>query len=277
LRSIRVINLHLHTVRCNHASGTVAEMAAAAHAAGLREIGFAEHGPLPQPIDDWRLDLLDLPLYQAEIEAARSEFPDMPIRFGLELDYLPQFKDFYADLHDVAPFDFLIISVHYIGDWNFDWDRYIDGYNHRDIDDIYRSYYALVREAVAHGVGDIVGHLDLPKRFGHRPSDAIREEAEKTLEVIAGAGLVLELNTAGLLEKVQEVYPEDWIVRRAVELGIPFTLGTDAHDPANVDTGLEWAVRYLHKLGVREVATFERRRMKRVALEPEWKAAKQAT
>ena len=272
-----MINLHLHTVRCNHATGTVAEMAAAAYAAGLKEIGFAEHGPLPQPIDDWRLELLDVPLYQAEIEAARSQFPDMPIRFGLELDYLPQFREFYPDLHQVAPFDFLIISVHYIGDWNFDWDRYIDGYNHRDIDDIYRSYYALVREAVENRVGDVVGHLDLPKRFGHRPTEAIRDEVERTPETVARAGLVLELNTAGLLEKVQEAYPEDWIVKRALEMGIPFTLGSDAHDPANVDTGLEWAVRYLYDLGVRELVTFERRQRKELVLEPQWKAANSRT
>ena len=44
-----ICNLHAHTVRCNHASGTEREYLENALAGGLRIFGFADHAPYPFP------------------------------------------------------------------------------------------------------------------------------------------------------------------------------------------------------------------------------------
>ena len=45
-RPVRV-NLHTHTYRCKHASGTVDDYCREAVKAGISILGFAEHTPFP--------------------------------------------------------------------------------------------------------------------------------------------------------------------------------------------------------------------------------------
>ena len=44
-----ICNLHAHTFRCNHASGTEREYIENAIAAGMKIYGFADHAPYPFP------------------------------------------------------------------------------------------------------------------------------------------------------------------------------------------------------------------------------------
>ena len=47
---------HMHTPLCHHATGEPTDYAAQAECAGLREIGFSDHSPMPRDdFDDWRM------------------------------------------------------------------------------------------------------------------------------------------------------------------------------------------------------------------------------
>ena len=134
------------------------------------------------------------------------------------------------------PWDYVIGSVHYIGAWGFDNPEYVDEYERRDPGSLYRHYYALVEGVARSGLFDSVGHLDLPKKFGHRDphGQEAGSAARRALQTIAGLGLSLDFNTAGWRKPVAEAYPSPELTRAAAELGIPFVLGSDAHRPEEV-------------------------------------------
>ena len=46
---------HMHTTLCGHATGAPRDYVLAAQRAGLVEIGFSDHNPMPTQFDDWRM------------------------------------------------------------------------------------------------------------------------------------------------------------------------------------------------------------------------------
>lgn len=56
------------------------------------------------------------------------------------------------------------------------------------------------------------------------------------------------------------MFPAEHLLQEAFKLGIPLTLGSDAHDPAKLGDGLQEARSMLWHTGFRELAVFEGRR-----------------
>lgn len=94
---------------------------------------------------------------------------------------------------------------------------------------------------VAQEPPDVVGHLDKIKiqnqstpLFDER-DDWYCEAVFQTLQAIAAAGLVMEVNTRGLYKKrAAETYPSRWILEQAHRMGIAVTLSSDAHHPREI-------------------------------------------
>ncbi|MBU4556195.1 MAG: PHP domain-containing protein, partial [Actinobacteria bacterium] len=82
-----LIDCHIHTGFCNHATGEPAAYVAAARAAGVSAMLFTEHAPLPEAFDpDRHLSICDADLepYCATITTLAEENPDIEIGLGLE-------------------------------------------------------------------------------------------------------------------------------------------------------------------------------------------------
>ena len=230
----RLLDSHLHTPLCGHAVGTPREYAEAALAAGLAGLCFTDHMPMPAWYDaPWRMRLDQLEEYVEGVRAVQREFAGrLDVRLGLEADYHPGTERFVAGVLEAYPWDYVIGSVHYIGAWGFDNPEFVAEYEARPLDELYRDYYALVEGAARSGLFDALGHLDLPKKFGHR--DPAPGPALRALDVVAERGLALDFNTAGWRKPVAEAYPAPDLVREAAGRGIPFVLGSDAHAPGEV-------------------------------------------
>ena len=158
------------------------------------------------------------------------------------------------------PWDYVIGSVHYLGAWGFDNPEFVDEYERRDLGQLYRHYAALMEGAARSGLFDAIGHLDLPKKFGHRAPDD--SALLRVLGVVAGLGLALDFNTAGWRKPVAEAYPAPNLVRAAAERGIPFVLGSDAHAPGEVGYRFGDALEVIREAGG-QVVTFRGRQMQR--------------
>ncbi|MEW5761632.1 MAG: histidinol-phosphatase HisJ family protein [Bacillota bacterium] len=259
------VDYHLHTRRCGHAEGDLAAYLAAASAAGLREVGFADHIPLyflPRAARDRSLAMgeEELPLYVAEVEALRAAHPGPSVRLGIEADYLPGYEKELARILVAYPFDYVIGSIHYLDGWGFDNPEQVAGYEGRDPDELYRAYFALLERAAASGLFDIIAHPDLIKKFGCRPAADPGPLYERAAAAFARAGVCVEVNTAGLRAPAGEIYPAPRFLYACRRHGVPATIGSDAHHPGQVGAGLEVAVTLLKEAGYRQVATFHRRR-----------------
>jgi len=267
-----VPDYHMHTPRCHHAKGDVREYAQAAIKAGLTEIGMSDHSPMPEAFHDaWRMDMQELTNYQREVEAVRDEVSEtLTVRVGLEADFRPGSESYVAGLIDSYDWDYVIGSVHYIGDWDFDNPEKAGRWEHAGIEEVYCAYFRLVAQSAATGLFDIIGHPDLVKKFGHRPpagSPCVLAAGEAMLQAVKKAGCALEMSSAGLRKPVREIYPAEPIVARAAELGIPFAFGSDAHSPEAVGHAVDACLALLESCGIHEVCTFEHRRRRMVPIQ----------
>lgn len=255
---------HMHTKRCGHATGEVEEYIAEAKRKGLSEIGFSDHLPLVTHRDPaYTMDLAELPDYQKDMEEARAGHPELSIKIGIEADYMPGETLRIGELISAYPYDFVIGSVHFIRRWAFDDPREKDRWNDEDVDAVYRTYYRLLQEAAKSGIYDIMGHVDLVKKFGHRPKTDMRPLVAETAAVFYETGVTLEINTSGLRKPVKEIYPSTDVLQIYADAGVPIVFGSDAHAPQDVGADLEAAKALALQVGYRTYRVYKDRKVER--------------
>ncbi len=259
---------HTHTPLCHHASGSPTDLARAARDAGLGEIGFSDHCPMPTQYDDWRMAPDELPVYLDLVEEARRAVPGISIKLGLECDYLPGFENHIRALRTAAPFDYFIGSVHYVTpEWDIDSPMKLSRWGSQPVEETWRSYFQCLAAAAASGLFDIIGHADLCKKFGHVPSGPLEPYYRPALDAIAAHGLCIEINTSGWHKDIAEAYPSPRFLAMAFESGIPIVISSDAHAPGEVGRDFDRARDLAWKTGYREVQRFTRGKREPVPLE----------
>ena len=258
---------HVHTPLCQHAQGWPVEMAARAVALGLSELGFADHNPMPEPFDDWRMRREELPQYLAAVHTARELHPNLPIRLGLEVDFLDDCETWWDTLRDLADWDFWIGSVHYLpGGIEVDNPKYLSRYRDDDPEKIWCAYWKRYEECIRSRRFEFVAHPDLPKKFGFFPKGDLRRFYEPAIQALVDTGIAYEINTAGLRKDCRELYPAKAFVELACTAGVPVLINSDAHALGELGAGFHEAVELVSEAGYREVLRFERGRARAVPL-----------
>jgi len=201
------------------------------------------------------------------VRRAQQDFPQLTVRLALEVDYLPDREDWIRSLVTRHPWDYLIGSVHYVSDsWAVDNPHQLAEWSRRDAWEVWSTYFERLSRAAAMGCFDILGHADLPKKFGHRPTQDCAPLYEKFLEVARQRDCAVELNTAGLRKDCREIYPHRQLLEMAFQKGVPITFGSDAHAPEEVGMGFPEAVELACSVGYREYRQFEQRKRRSLTL-----------
>lgn len=218
---------------------------------GIQEIGFSNH--------DWVEKRPDFSLYKE----LQEKYPQIVIRVGLEVDHMIDREEEISSYIDGQPFDYVLGGVHHLGEskWMFDLPDYIDGYQGKNIDELYQEYFKTVEHAALSGIYQIIPHVDLIKVFGFRPSKPVLSIMGSLLEIIKEKDLALEINTNGLYKPVAEIYPAFEILEVCFKLGIPITIGSDAHRFEDVGRSFDAACALAYKAGYRQIATFHKKEM----------------
>lgn len=244
-------------------AGNVARYREAAEERGIAELGCSEHVyRFRQALDVWQhpfwrenaVDDLD-----AYCDFAREQ----NLKLGVEADFVPGREDRMASLLDGRPWDYVIGSVHFVGDEAVDHPDW-DIWSTRTVDPekVWRRYFEWLGEAARSGLFDVMAHPDLVKVWGAerpRPDGDLRRFYEPAIEGIAEAGVAIEVSTAGLRKPIGERYPAEPFLAMCLDAGCPIALSSDAHTPEHV--GFEYAstVEWLAEQGVRELCVFEGR------------------
>lgn len=251
---------HVHTHLCKHAVGQVQEYLAAAKAKGIREIAFTDHAPTPDGFDARNRMIYDqYPIYEKMLEEARLD-KDLVVRYGIEADFYPGCEQYLYDWLKKQNFDLVMGSIHFIGTWGFDDPDRLSEWANVDVKAVWREYLALVIKLADSGRFDVLGHPDLPKKFGHRLKDSdSKEMVQPALDRIAKAGMAIEINTSGLRRAAKEQYPSHLILELARERDIPITFGSDSHCPEHVGYEFEQAVSIARECGYTHYARFLKR------------------
>jgi histidinol-phosphatase (PHP family) len=253
---------HMHTPLCRHATGEPAEYAKRALAIGLTEIGFSDHSPMPRDdFDNWRMFDRQLDEYVAKVRQAQKDFPQLTIRLALEVDYLPGHEEWIRKLAARHPWDYFIGSVHYVSDsWAIDDPQKLSEWKQRNANEVWAAYFERLTMAAGSGLFEIIGHADLPKKFGHRPPPDGAALYEKFLSAAKEHNCAIELNTAGLRKDCREIYPSRKILELAFPKGVPITFGSDSHAPGEVGMNFAEAIRLARGVGYSECCRFNQRK-----------------
>ena len=257
---------HMHTPLCRHAVGEPVDYARRALEVGLTEIGFTDHSPMRRDdFDDWRMRANQLDEYVAKVRRAQKEFPQLTIRLGLEVDYLPGHEDWIRELTARAPWDYFIGSVHYVSEsWAIDNPYKLSEWKNRDAFEVWSVYFDRLTMAAETGFFEIIGHADLPKKFGHKPSQDCTPLYEKFLTAAKKNNCAIELNTAGLRKDCKEIYPSREILQLAFAKGVPITFGSDAHAPGEVGLNFKEAIQLAQSVGYAECLRLQKRKSQSV-------------
>ena len=247
---------------------------------GLTEIGFSEHPhrfrecramyPPHMPwVDAQCTD--DLESYLRLVESARGA--GLPVKLGLEADFLPGYEAELERVLRAYPWDYAIGSVHWLspqpgsqGWWGFDHPDKIGEWEHRNPLDEYRRYFRLIIEAAETRFFDFIGHADVIKVMGFRPRADISDLYEAAAAAFARAGVCIEINTAGWRKPVGEIYPAPLFLQVSHRAGVPTLINSDAHAPDDVGREFDRARLLAREVGYTEAATFSGRRRTMVPL-----------
>lgn len=240
-----LFDYHTHTPRCKHAVGELDAYLQQAAARGLAQVGVSDHLPWSvrgaYPVT---MDPPELPAYLADVHTAQQGWQGrLKVLLGGEADWDPSDPAESARVARLANFDYLIGSVHFLAGWPLDRDA--EDWRDQDIEKIWRDYFAALRGAAESGLYQIMGHCDLVKKFKMRPTADMTHEYRATAQAFAKAGVLVELNSSGLRKPCAEIYPSQAFLAELRAAGVGLTLGSDAHDPADVgrdfDKALAWA------------------------------------
>lgn len=262
------VDYHMHTPLCGHAIGQPEEYVEQALKVGLHEIGFSDHAPLVSHEDArYTMNRNQLPLYHAMIEKVQKKYKKFNIKLGLEADFVPGFEKDTRALLKAYPYDYVIGSVHFIDRWAFDDPEEKIKWCDKDINTVYRDYYKLLRQSAESGLFDIMGHVDLVKKFGHRASEDLTPEVERTAEVFKKSNVTVEVNTSGLRKPVNEIYPSLSVLKIYRGHEVPITFSSDSHDPKDVGRDYDKARELALAAGYKEYSIFKQRKVvKRIRL-----------
>jgi histidinol-phosphatase (PHP family) len=242
-------NYHCHTNYCD-GKKSVAEVVAEAKSKGMLAVGLSSHAPVPFEtkwcMKQERFDSYLKEIADAKATSAAASGQPMQVYAGLEVDFIPGV---------VSPntykgrLDYTIGSVHFVDEypdghgWEIDntYDVFMDGLKTifgGSIRQAINRYFTLTRDMVSDAMPDIVGHIDKIKmhnrgdHFYKEDEPWYKSEVDQTLNVIAKAGCIIEVNTRGLYQnRTDTPYPSPWILKRIAERNIPITLSSDAHHP----------------------------------------------
>lgn len=257
---------HTHTYRCGHAVGTMDEYIESAIARGIGEIGLSDHLYLyfldaEKRPRQWAIVEEEYDVHYAEMLAARERYRGrINVRVAVEMDYVQGFEAPLETILSRYQYDYILGSVHFMDGWLIDVEDNVFRYREQRVAEIYRRYFANVQRLARLGVADLLAHLDLPKKFGFLPEDDVTDIVSETLDVIADAGVAVEVSTGGLRKPIAEIYPSETILRAMKARNIPIALSSDAHAPAEIGAHYDQSVTFVRSVGYEELVTFEKRR-----------------
>ncbi len=200
--------------------------------------------------------------YSIEAEQLkRQHCTEIELLIGFETEVVSDaYFEKMSTLRNHHAFDYIVGSVHHVSEICIDaypqWLEKAIQIN-GGLEPFAVNYYCAVGNMVDTLKPEVVGHLDLIKKFAdiHGPLDTpkIRAQVERTLSIIKKHGSLLDLNVYPLRAGKPEPYPASWIVDMAKQEDIEFCFGDDSHSPSTVGVGIDQGREYLLSCAVESI------------------------
>ncbi|MBQ3852950.1 MAG: histidinol-phosphatase [Lachnospiraceae bacterium] len=226
------INLHAHTTRCGHATGTEKEYIEEAIRIGMTDFGFSDHTPMPFPngysSKGMRMDLDQMDDYTDTVLSLRKEYRDkINIYFGLEVEFYPALFSKLMKFLEGYPVEYLILGQHCM---NNQYDGCWFGEETSDPERL-AKYVEQALAGLSTGKFLYLAHPDLINFVG---DDALyQKQMSRICEYAYDHKIPLEINLLGVGENRNYPNPLFWEI--AGKTGNDVVMALDAHHVRMID------------------------------------------
>ena len=259
-------NLHAHTKYCD-GKNDAEEYIIEAISQGFKSVGLSGHSYMY--FDELAcMSQKGTLKYVEELKILKEKYKNqIEVYVGIEADY---YSGYNKLIDKNFGFEYRIGSVHYVKSKINDAYYCVDNtpalleqaileYDNGCVSTFICAYYDNMINMIITQKPDILGHLDLPKKFNKgskyfdESSDWYTTKIDEVLNVIKDNGTIVELNTGGISRGyISEPYPSKDILKKIKKLGIPVTISSDAHESKNLSFFFKETVDLLNELGFSE-------------------------
>lgn len=252
---------------CNHATDTLEQVVRAYIDKGFRWVGITEHAPgisddllyndqqaaglSPEFLFDRFGD------YMNECRRLKLKYQDqITLYAAMEIETYSGYQSFVPYLVDSFQPEYLVGSVHFVNDVNFDYSP--EMYQRAaasvgGIERLYEHYFDAQFEMIALLNPAVIGHFDLIRIFDPHykkrlEKPAIWQKITRNLELVKRRELILDFNLRAFYKGATEPYISRSILRRAKELEIAVVPGDDSHSVASVGNYIDRGIDILQKM-----------------------------
>ncbi|MGM0419097.1 MAG: histidinol-phosphatase HisJ [Thermodesulfobacteriota bacterium] len=254
---------------CYHAFDTLEDMILRYIELGFTHAGISEH--IPAPVYDLMYDdekdagltpnmLFDS--FEAYIKKCRmlkhKYSKSIKIFVGFESEAYSGYEKFIPALLKKYRPDYIVGSVHHVNDLCFDFSR--EHYKKAvescgGIINFYHSYFDKQYEMLLNIKPQVAGHFDLVRIFDPEYKTRLKEKSVqdkiyRNLEVIKAYGIIIDYNQRALLKNMDEPYPSEPVLKKALDMGINIVPGDDSHSVKDAGYEINNAMVYLSDQGV---------------------------
>jgi len=257
-------DLHIHTKFSKDSKEEPEKYLPVAIERGIEYLGFSEH------ID---LDPLDKDFGYYNYDAALASYKGLNRKYGnalnflfaTELTYQSTLEESIKQTLEGRPYDYVIGSVHRFEGFTISGPHGLRYFEGKDEQSAYNIYFEEVLKMVQMGFFEILGHLDVIKRYGIKYYGSFVAERYKgiimeILREVVKRGQVIEINSSGFRRGVNEQYPSNDILEMYREAGgEEVVIGSDAHNVRDFGAYLEETVENALSVYDFEVIAFKKK------------------
>ncbi len=275
-----MIDYHIHPDYSADAEGSIDEFCKVALEREFREICFTTHLDTDTVRNDAyvivrgkRVDVRSnswLEDYENSVRIAEDQYrgQGLEVRLGVEVDYYPGVMDHLPERFHDTDFDLIMGSVHLVDHLAISVkEESHELFLKHNLEQMGNIYFSILVDCVESGLFDILGHLDLYRRYGEEfYGGEIRSLWRAHVSDLASGmkrfNVGFEVNTSSLRKGMDEPMPESSLVAALRKEGIEtVTVGSYAHRPQDVGQGIEIALKVIRESGFDSPASFDRRRV----------------
>lgn len=248
---------------------------------GLKEIGITEHTHAFKEFRDLYyneliLDDSEIGKFQKKWLEQKTKFchtldeyknfinllksKDYPVKFGLEVCNFRNQKK-VEELLSKYEWDYIIVSIHFIKGWGFDFSALKHHFNDRPLREVWIDYAKEIEIVAKTGIYDILGHPFNLRIFENIPE---KQDVEDILENIAALlkekNIVADINTGTYYRyPIKEITPYPDFMEKLRKYDIPIIISSDAHYPEHVGMYLKEAGEYAKSFGFDSIVLFDKK------------------
>lgn len=179
---------------------------------------------------------------------------------GLDIYAGIEFSEPHLYFHELDelkkyPYDFIIGSVHWIGDMF----PCLEVREKCTAKEFYDLYWKEIYECVSVGGFDCLGHIDFPKRY-YEELYYNEKLMREIFQIMLHNNIILEINTSSLRKGLSTMMPDNELLEIYKDCGGKYiTIGSDSHEVKDLATNYDVAQKLADKYGLKNVIFKERK------------------